>query len=373
MSNATMVFETNFDIEKGWDFGFVQVSIDEGRTWTSIADREGRVTLMHDINAHDNITRNLPGFTGRSREWVQETFDLSRFTGNLVIVAFLYMTDWRIQGRGWMIDNITIPELGFVDDAEHGPSLGVETVAPVDSDSDGLYDFEEVQLGTDPKDSDTDSDDLTDQEEARVYGTDPKRPDSDGDGLGDGEEVRRYETSPTMLDTDSDGLSDGEEIRTHQTDPLEPDSDGDGLFDGDEVNRFRTDPLEPDSDGTDVDDGAETQKGRDPLKPEEDVPRDVASYVIAAGASALIGLSAVGVLVARRVTVRARQNRLAKSPIAKSYTPEMPDLLRGEERKEDRYEELLRKLDELQEHGGIDEKVYRKLRAEYQQKKSRKT
>jgi len=375
LSNATLVFETSFDIEKGWDFGFVQVSIDSGRTWMSIGDREGRVTLLHDIEAHYRIVGNLPGFTGRSSGWLQETFDLSRFTGNLVVVAFLYMTDWRVQGKGWMIDNVTIPELGFVDDAEHGPFLGVETVAPADSDSDGLYDFEEIQLGTDPKNSDTDSDGLTDGQEAKLHATDPKRPDSDDDGLGDGEEVRTYETNPVLPDTDSDGLSDGEETKSHQTNPKKPDTDGDGLVDGDEVNRFHTDPLEPDTDGDGVDDGTEIQKGRDPLKAEAGplgAIGAVPSFLVAAGAPALIGLVAVGVLAAWGVVVRARRRRLGAVPIAKPHMREIAEPLRSEEPKKDQYEKLLSRLEELRERGEIGEEVYRKLRAEYEKKK-RKT
>lgn len=60
---------------------------------------------------------------------------------------------------------------------------------PVDSDSDGLTDAEETELGTNPESEDTDSDGLTDLEEVRNYGTDPKNPDTDGDNYLDGQEV----------------------------------------------------------------------------------------------------------------------------------------------------------------------------------------
>jgi MYXO-CTERM domain-containing protein len=46
----------------------------------------------------------------------------------------------------------------------------------------------EVELGTDPADSDSDNDGLTDQEELEL-GTDPLDDDTDNDGISDAEEV----------------------------------------------------------------------------------------------------------------------------------------------------------------------------------------
>jgi len=62
--------------------------------------------------------------------------------------------------------------------------------AVVDSDSDGLIDSRERELGTDPYSADSDLDGLFDKEEVDVYQTDPLDSDSDGDGYQDGEEVK---------------------------------------------------------------------------------------------------------------------------------------------------------------------------------------
>lgn len=92
---------------------------------------------------------------------------------------------------------------------------------PLDSDGDGLYDWEEEELGTDPYNPDTDGDGLTDYEEVRVYGTDPLNPDTDYDGLTDGDEVHKYGTNPLKWDTDDGGVSDGHEVLDDGTDPRE--------------------------------------------------------------------------------------------------------------------------------------------------------
>jgi len=60
----------------------------------------------------------------------------------------------------------------------------------LDSDADGLSDYEEEILGTDPYSADTDKDGLGDYQEVRVYKTDPLNPDTDCDNMKDGDEVK---------------------------------------------------------------------------------------------------------------------------------------------------------------------------------------
>jgi len=61
---------------------------------------------------------------------------------------------------------------------------------PIDTDGDGLYDVREADLGTDPLNWDTDSDELSDSDEVTVWKTDPLNPDTDGDNYSDGAEIR---------------------------------------------------------------------------------------------------------------------------------------------------------------------------------------
>ncbi|MFH1867099.1 MAG: hypothetical protein ABIJ81_03400 [Patescibacteria group bacterium] len=62
-----------------------------------------------------------------------------------------------------------------------------------------------------PELEDNDGDRLNTSEELN-FGTDPNNPDSDSDGLFDGEEVMIYKTNPLNSDTDADGFMDGEEV-----------------------------------------------------------------------------------------------------------------------------------------------------------------
>ena len=68
-------------------------------------------------------------------------------------------------------------------------SPGTVPGGPADSDSDGLEDSIEAELGTDPADTDTDDDGLTDGDEYYVYQTGTRNPDNDADGVLDGAEI----------------------------------------------------------------------------------------------------------------------------------------------------------------------------------------
>jgi hypothetical protein len=99
-----------------------------------------------------------------------------------------------------------------------------------DSEGDGLIDYDEFLLGTDPCDADTDADGLPDAVELYglgAFGTDPLDPDSDGDEALDGfdncpksfhEETNQSGFNPDQSDLDGDG----------QGDVCDPDADGDG-------------------------------------------------------------------------------------------------------------------------------------------------
>ena len=167
---------------------------------------------------------------------------------------------------------------------------------PDDTDADGLYDIEEMVLGTAIDDTDTDNDGLWDGDELHPtwwekdaynnvqYATNPLDDDVDGDGLDDLEEVDPaggadgYVTNPHYTDTDGDGISDWQEVQVaFGYDPTDFDTDGDELYDGYEdadhdgtVDTDETDPLVDDHDGDSILDGPELIFGTDPKDTDTD-------------------------------------------------------------------------------------------------------
>ncbi|MDQ7075642.1 MAG: hypothetical protein Q9O24_10940 [Gammaproteobacteria bacterium] len=136
-----------------------------------------------------------------------------------------------------------------------------------DDDGDGLRNGDEVALGTDPNNADSDGDGLNDAVE--VGGNVAAPLDSDGDGVIDALESKRNDAdqdgvsdqldpanndacnpdaSVALCDADGDGLNNGQE-RLLGTDPNRADSDGDGLHDGLEVGANSSMPIDSDGDG----------------------------------------------------------------------------------------------------------------------------
>lgn len=87
----------------------------------------------------------------------------------------------------------------------------VKLVPSLNSDIDGLDDWEETLVGTDITLADTDGDTLSDSDEFLGL-TNPTNQDTDGDGLSDLEELTVYFTDPRNRDTDGDQVDDGTEV-----------------------------------------------------------------------------------------------------------------------------------------------------------------
>ncbi|HDR15234.1 MAG TPA: OmpA family protein [Desulfobacteraceae bacterium] len=141
--------------------------------------------------------------------------------------------------------------------------------------------------GGSSEDADPDKDGLTNKMEKEL-GTDPKNADTDGDGLSDGEEMNRWNTNPLRADSDNDGLSDGDEVHKYKTDPTKADTDGDGLSDGDEIHKYKTDPLKIDTDGGGVADGAEVKAGTNPLDPKDDITKSKTTIILKKGEKVIL-------------------------------------------------------------------------------------
>ncbi len=70
------------------------------------------------------------------------------------------------------------------------------SIRPVDTDQDGIYDFAEPSFGSDPLIADTDGDSISDGDEVFVFNSNPTSLDSDGDGLSDSDEVNVVGSNP---------------------------------------------------------------------------------------------------------------------------------------------------------------------------------
>jgi hypothetical protein len=95
----TLRFWTNYNIESGWDYGYVAISVDGGTSWTSIP---GSITTTDDPH-YQNLGN---GITGNSGGWKLAKFPLTSFVGQNIKLRFRYVTDGNQNNGGWYVDDI---------------------------------------------------------------------------------------------------------------------------------------------------------------------------------------------------------------------------------------------------------------------------
>lgn len=107
---ATLHFWIWYDIEKDFDYGYVEVSTDGGKTWTTLATQDTTTSNPNGQNYGNGFTGTSGGTTPR---WVAETANLDAYAGKQILLRFEYVTDDSYNADGFAIDGVEIPEIGF--------------------------------------------------------------------------------------------------------------------------------------------------------------------------------------------------------------------------------------------------------------------
>ena len=107
---VSMSYWTWYDIEKDFDYVFVEASSD-GQHWEILTTPSGTAS-------NPNGASYGWGYTGMSEGWIQESVDLSQFAGQMVSVRFESLTDPSVNGEGFLLDDVTIPAINYSTDFE---------------------------------------------------------------------------------------------------------------------------------------------------------------------------------------------------------------------------------------------------------------
>src|SRR5579859_947625 len=116
LTKATLKYDTWYELEKDYDFTYLEASTDGGNTWKIIKTHSGTDNNTTGNNFGWGYTGNSGG--GDNGQWLHETVDLSQFAGQKVQLRFEYITDAAVNWPGFMVDNISIPELNYLADFE---------------------------------------------------------------------------------------------------------------------------------------------------------------------------------------------------------------------------------------------------------------
>ncbi len=106
--NPRLSFWTKFDIESGWDYGQVEVSTNNGSTFTPLA---GNYTTPGSGSFQPN---GEPLYDGIQTSWVNEVMDLSNYNSSQVKLRFELKTDGSVNNDGWYVDDIGIIVYGII-------------------------------------------------------------------------------------------------------------------------------------------------------------------------------------------------------------------------------------------------------------------
>lgn len=117
LSSATLKYWTWYAIESDYDFAYVEVSTDGGQTYTILSTPS--------CTSEDPSGNNFGcGYSGDSGDdparWIEETVDLSPYAGQTILVRFEYITDDAVNRNGWLLDDLSLPELNYTEDFENG-------------------------------------------------------------------------------------------------------------------------------------------------------------------------------------------------------------------------------------------------------------
>jgi hypothetical protein len=107
-ANPTLTLVTAYGLETEYDYGCVQVSTDNGQTWTSLANAYTSSNYQGDMQI---IFDNLPGLNDYNPDfpgWTTMTFDLSAYSGMNVMINFRYLTDEYTNYEGWFIQSASV-------------------------------------------------------------------------------------------------------------------------------------------------------------------------------------------------------------------------------------------------------------------------
>ena len=135
---ATLDFYTFFEIEGNWDYGYVEVhDLDTGEWYT--LDAPGTV----DYIAHPQDNPNTPSgrepadyedagrwhaFTGSVDDWTAVSMDLSPFAEHEIDLYFTTWQDGAFTLQMMYVDDISIPEIGFIPAPGIAAPMGVDAV-----------------------------------------------------------------------------------------------------------------------------------------------------------------------------------------------------------------------------------------------------
>ncbi len=108
----TLSYWTWYDLERDYDYVYL-VASEDGQNWQILTTPSGTA---------EDPSGNSYGwsYNGVTHIWIHEQVNLSQYIGKQVQLRFEYVTDAAVNGEGFLLDDVSIPEIGYQADFESG-------------------------------------------------------------------------------------------------------------------------------------------------------------------------------------------------------------------------------------------------------------
>jgi immune inhibitor A len=116
VTSATLDYWAWWEIEKDFDYAYVEVSADGGQTWQILHTPSGTSANPNGSNlgwAYTGCSGGGDPGQGCTAQWVEEKVDLSAYAGDKIEVRFEYVTDQGLNYPSFEVDDIRVPELNY--------------------------------------------------------------------------------------------------------------------------------------------------------------------------------------------------------------------------------------------------------------------
>lgn len=111
--NLSLTYWTWYDLEEDYDYLYLTASVD-GENWQILTTPSGTT----EDPSGNSYGWAYNGQSGDGPEWVQEQVDISQFAGERVQIRFEYITDAAVNGEGFLLDDVAVPEINYFTDFE---------------------------------------------------------------------------------------------------------------------------------------------------------------------------------------------------------------------------------------------------------------
>lgn len=96
-----------YDLEEDYDYLYLAAS-EDGESWQILETPSGR-----DRSEDPSGNAYGWGYNGQTGDWVDESVDISQFAGKKVQIRFEYVTDAAVNGEGFLLDDVSVPEIDY--------------------------------------------------------------------------------------------------------------------------------------------------------------------------------------------------------------------------------------------------------------------